>query len=382
MPCSSSNGQASCQNHAHANRKLEILDDGIMPLPLRLPRPSTAWSSTAPTRVNTLNDTRSKGKAPCPPGGFEDIELQELGDVVTPLPTCRGTGVSRRPDADQSGSMRCTLYSSSREDDLDRIAPAIPLNSNEPIQTVTENWEWKQGRLYTQKDPQEKLDEPATRRGEYLDIIPAWRAIAKRSKRIADDMSMSKYKSGSDTARFFDLDTQERKAREKYSQATQAWDGCMSHLYGRSIDAACRTTARMLGSLKKEQRKRYGRCTEVNGDLLGDTLMEAMSRHFDGALTDLLKDWKYDIPIKNKQMKKAETQNERLREISKALQRGTISMSGNSDSITCSWSSRTDERGGIPGLSTLWRKEPKDRSRVIQETRWTWRGGEVVFDEE
>ncbi|WWC94948.1 hypothetical protein V866_001800 [Kwoniella sp. B9012] len=385
MSSGPSGGKQPCDHHHDHNDPEEIElsqlgeDTSIVPLPLT--RRATTWSSTGQTRVDTWNTAdyteSSKGKEAIKFTNFDDVELTELEDMVPPLPTHRHTALSAAHN-----SKRRTCFnndSQTRQETLDQIAPAMSSNSNEPIGTLTASWQWRQGQSYSKKDPQTKLDEPAIRRDTYLGVLPQWRAIADKYKQVADDINTSKYQNGSDTAQFRYLDREEHKARDTCREASKAWDTCMSELYGRSMDAAVRITAKMLTSIKKEQKKRYGQSTEIDDEVLAKTWQDAMYTHFDETLRDFLSTWNHQKPVKKRESKKADKQMRKLRELDDALRYGTIAVSGDRHSISCMWRSRTLEERGLPGPGILFGREPKDKSRIVAETGWTWKDGVVTF---
>ncbi|OCF77377.1 hypothetical protein I204_01365 [Kwoniella mangroviensis CBS 8886] len=361
--------------------ELDQLGDDTNIVPPPLTHRETTWSSTGQTRVNTWgsadNTESSKGKEAIKFTDFDDVELTELEDMVPPLPTHCDTASS----AEHNNKRRPCGQNASRTSrkTLDQIAPVIHPRSNEPIETLIFDWQWGQGQSYSKKDPQTSLDEPVIRRDTYLSVLPQWRAIADKYKQKADDINTSKYKHGSDTAEFHYSIMEGHKARENYWEASVAWDTCMSELYGRSMDAAVRSTAKMFTAIKKEQKKRYGQSTELADEVLAKTWKEAMYNHFDETLSDFLQTWNHQKPVKKKELKKADEQMRKLRELHHALNYGTISMSGDRDHITCTWISRTIEERGLPGPGILVGREPKDKSRIVAETGWTWKDGQVTF---
>ncbi|WVQ66917.1 uncharacterized protein L199_005108 [Kwoniella botswanensis] len=385
MSSTSSRGKQPCDHrhdHHHPGEiELDQLGDDTSIVPPPLTHRETTWSSTGQTRVNTCDfadyPESSKGIEAIKFSDFNDVELRELGDMVSPLPTHCHTASSA---AHNSRGRTCfNDDSQTRQETLDQIAPAMSSNSDEPIGMLTASWQWRQGQSYSKKYLQTKLDEPAIRRDTYLGVLPRWRGIADKYKQVADNISTSKYQNGSDTAQFRYLDMEEHKARDTYREASKAWDTCMSELYGRSMDAAVRITAKMLTSIKKEQKKRYGQSTDIDDEVLTKTWKDAMYTHFDETLSDFLMTWDHEKPVKKRELEKADEQVRKLRELHHALNYGTISMSGDRDSITCTWTSRTIEERGLPGPGILFGREPKDKSRIVAETGWTWKDGEVTF---
>ncbi|WWD03720.1 hypothetical protein V865_001776 [Kwoniella europaea PYCC6329] len=385
MSSGPSGGKQPCDHHHDHNDPGEIelsqLGDDTSIVPVSLTRRATTWSSTGQTRVDTWNTEdcteSSKGKEAIKLTDFDDVELTELEDMVPPLPTHRDTALSAAHNSKRR--TRFNNDSQTRQETLDQIAPTISSNSDESIGTLTASWQWRQGQSYSKKDPQTKLDEPPIRRDTYLGVLPQWRAIADKYKQKADDISISKYQNGGDTAEFHYSNMEEHKARDTYREASKAWDTCMLELYGRSMDAAVRITAQMLTSIKKEQKKRYGQSTDIDDEVLTKTWKDAMYTHFDETLSDFLMTWNHQKPVKKKELKKADEQMRKLRELHHALNYGTISMRGDRDSVTCTWISRTVEERGLPGPGILFGREPKDKSRIVTETGWIWKDGEVTF---
>ncbi|WWC91773.1 uncharacterized protein L201_006720 [Kwoniella dendrophila CBS 6074] len=160
-------------------------------------------------------------------------------------------------------------------------------------------------------------------------------------------------------------------------------ENTMNYLYSNSMTSVVTNTSKMVQQFQNSQRDLYGNndnYTKITNELWDKTMTEALKKHFDDTLDNHISKMSSKLPIDEDDKHRLRKQREKLKDIDNGLQNGKITVQGVKDSIRCTWRSESTVPEGIPGIKKPKVRKPDDTKRIIAETCWTWKDGDVKFD--